>query len=129
MPLPVDLKITAESLSPWRGGETEGLQRLEQHLTDQVSLDFTWVMLVALGELKLVSSFYVWFCLDLEKLLSCRVLFQLWLSFPLPGLSSWQPSLPWCQLLLSRCFTHSQFHKVEKIFSAVLLDLESCSLS
>lgn len=35
----MDLKIPAESLSPWRGGETEGLQRLEQHLTDQVSLD------------------------------------------------------------------------------------------
>ncbi|KAM6044344.1 cryptochrome-2-like isoform 1-T2 [Chlamydotis macqueenii] len=35
VPLPVDLKIPAESLSPWRGGETEGLQRLERHLTDQ----------------------------------------------------------------------------------------------
>ncbi|NWH40552.1 CRY1 protein, partial [Chloropsis hardwickii] len=35
VPLPVDLKISPESLSPWRGGETEGLQRLEQHLTDQ----------------------------------------------------------------------------------------------
>ncbi|XP_041345562.1 cryptochrome-1-like isoform X2 [Pyrgilauda ruficollis] len=35
VPLPVDLKISSESLSPWRGGETEGLQRLEQHLTDQ----------------------------------------------------------------------------------------------
>lgn len=35
VPLPMDLKIPAESLSPWRGGETEGLQRLEQHLTDQ----------------------------------------------------------------------------------------------
>ncbi|NXV53482.1 CRY1 protein, partial [Uria aalge] len=35
VPLPVDLKIPLESLSPWRGGETEGLQRLEQHLTDQ----------------------------------------------------------------------------------------------
>ncbi|NXE30268.1 CRY2 protein, partial [Ardeotis kori] len=35
VPLPVDLKIPAESPSPWRGGETEGLQRLERHLTDQ----------------------------------------------------------------------------------------------
>ncbi|NXJ84835.1 CRY1 protein, partial [Trogon melanurus] len=35
VPLPADLKIPPESLSPWRGGETEGLQRLEQHLTDQ----------------------------------------------------------------------------------------------
>ncbi|RMB99515.1 hypothetical protein DUI87_24252 [Hirundo rustica rustica] len=35
VPLPVDLKISPESLSPWRGGETEGLQRLERHLTDQ----------------------------------------------------------------------------------------------
>uniref|UniRef100_A0A8D2QIQ1 Photolyase/cryptochrome alpha/beta domain-containing protein n=1 Tax=Zonotrichia albicollis TaxID=44394 RepID=A0A8D2QIQ1_ZONAL len=35
VPLPMDLKISLESLSPWRGGETEGLQRLEQHLTDQ----------------------------------------------------------------------------------------------
>ncbi|XP_069731935.1 cryptochrome-1-like isoform X2 [Phaenicophaeus curvirostris] len=35
VPLPVDLKIPSESLSPWRGGETEGLRRLEQHLTDQ----------------------------------------------------------------------------------------------
>lgn len=39
VPLPVDLEISPESLSPWRGGETEGLQRLEQHLTDQVSPD------------------------------------------------------------------------------------------
>ncbi|XP_061869497.1 cryptochrome-2 isoform X2 [Colius striatus] len=35
VPLPVDLNIPLESLSPWKGGETEGLQRLEQHLTDQ----------------------------------------------------------------------------------------------
>lgn len=77
MPLPKDLEIPLESLSPWRGGETEGLQRLEQHLTDQVSLDFTWVMLVAQGGLGLASSFYVWLCPNLEKLLSCGVLFQL----------------------------------------------------
>lgn len=55
MPLPADLEIPPRSLSPWRGGETEGLRRLEQHLTDQVSLDFTWVMLVASGGLRLVS--------------------------------------------------------------------------
>uniref|UniRef100_A0A8C0I8C7 Photolyase/cryptochrome alpha/beta domain-containing protein n=1 Tax=Bubo bubo TaxID=30461 RepID=A0A8C0I8C7_BUBBB len=55
-PLPVDLKIPPKSLSPWRGGETEGLQRLEQHLTDQVSLDFTWVMMVVLDGLSLVST-------------------------------------------------------------------------
>uniref|UniRef100_A0A8D0EZE3 Photolyase/cryptochrome alpha/beta domain-containing protein n=1 Tax=Strix occidentalis caurina TaxID=311401 RepID=A0A8D0EZE3_STROC len=55
-PLPVDLKIPPKSLSPWRGGETKGLQRLEQHLTDQVSLDFTWVMMVALDGLSLVST-------------------------------------------------------------------------
>ncbi|KAM7032488.1 cryptochrome-1-like isoform 1-T1 [Acridotheres tristis] len=35
VPLPVDLKISPENHSPWKGGETEGLQRLEQHLTDQ----------------------------------------------------------------------------------------------
>nr|XP_038024384.1 cryptochrome-1-like isoform X4 [Anas platyrhynchos] len=35
VPLPADLKIPPESISPWRGGETEGLQRLEQHLADQ----------------------------------------------------------------------------------------------
>ncbi|KAM9217217.1 cryptochrome-1-like [Leptosomus discolor] len=35
VPLPVDLKIPLKNLSPWRGGETEGLQRLEQHLMDQ----------------------------------------------------------------------------------------------
>ncbi|XP_068020794.1 cryptochrome-1-like isoform X2 [Melanerpes formicivorus] len=35
VPLPVDLKMPPESLSPWRGGETAGLQRLEQHLADQ----------------------------------------------------------------------------------------------
>ncbi|NXI52898.1 CRY1 protein, partial [Chloroceryle aenea] len=35
VPLPVDLKLPQENLSPWRGGETEGLQRLEKHLTDQ----------------------------------------------------------------------------------------------
>ncbi|NWR95761.1 CRY1 protein, partial [Furnarius figulus] len=35
VPLPVDLKISEESLSPWKGGETEGLRRLEQHLADQ----------------------------------------------------------------------------------------------
>ncbi|KFQ54159.1 Cryptochrome-1, partial [Nestor notabilis] len=35
VPLPGDLKIPQESFSPWKGGETEGLQRLEQHLTDQ----------------------------------------------------------------------------------------------
>lgn len=44
VPLPVDLKIPLESLSPWRGGETEGLQRLEQHLTDQVSPEATQVV-------------------------------------------------------------------------------------
>lgn len=36
VPLPTDLKIPPESISPWRGGESEGLQRLEQHLADQV---------------------------------------------------------------------------------------------
>lgn len=35
VPLPTDLKIPPESISPWRGGESEGLQRLEQHLADQ----------------------------------------------------------------------------------------------
>ncbi|NXI34715.1 CRY1 protein, partial [Galbula dea] len=35
VPLPGDLELTPESPSPWRGGETEGLQRLEQHLTEQ----------------------------------------------------------------------------------------------
>uniref|UniRef100_A0A8C4IXK0 Cryptochrome-1-like n=1 Tax=Dromaius novaehollandiae TaxID=8790 RepID=A0A8C4IXK0_DRONO len=35
VPLPVDLKIPTECLSPWKGGETEGLQRLEQHLMNQ----------------------------------------------------------------------------------------------
>lgn len=54
VPLPVDLKISPESLSPWRGGETEGLQRLEQHLTDQVSPDGTQV--VVPGGLRSVSS-------------------------------------------------------------------------
>lgn len=63
MPLPADLKIPPESISPWRGGETEGLQRLEQHLADQVSLDLTWVMLVAVGGLRSVLS----------SLLSCVV--------------------------------------------------------
>lgn len=56
MPLPADLKIPPESISPWRGGETEGLQRLEQHLADQVSLDLMWVMLVAVGGLRSVLS-------------------------------------------------------------------------
>lgn len=37
----MDLKISPENPSPWRGGESEGLQRLEQHLTDQVSPDGT----------------------------------------------------------------------------------------
>ncbi|XP_024073555.1 cryptochrome-1-like [Terrapene carolina triunguis] len=35
VPLPEDLEIPRESQSPWRGGETEGLQRLEQHLKNQ----------------------------------------------------------------------------------------------
>ncbi|NWQ83493.1 CRY1 protein, partial [Columbina picui] len=35
VPVPADLGIPLQSLSPWRGGETEGLRRLEQHLTDQ----------------------------------------------------------------------------------------------
>uniref|UniRef100_A0A8C2Y9J2 Cryptochrome-1-like n=1 Tax=Coturnix japonica TaxID=93934 RepID=A0A8C2Y9J2_COTJA len=35
VPLPTDLKIPPESISPWRGGESEGLHRLEQHLADQ----------------------------------------------------------------------------------------------
>ncbi|XP_065603577.1 cryptochrome-1-like isoform X2 [Cyrtonyx montezumae] len=35
IPLPTDLKIPPESISPWRGGESEGLQRLEQHLANQ----------------------------------------------------------------------------------------------
>uniref|UniRef100_A0A8C3LCD2 Photolyase/cryptochrome alpha/beta domain-containing protein n=1 Tax=Chrysolophus pictus TaxID=9089 RepID=A0A8C3LCD2_CHRPC len=35
VPLPTDLKIPPESISPWRGGESEGLQRLEQHLANQ----------------------------------------------------------------------------------------------
>ncbi|XP_030329348.1 cryptochrome-2-like [Strigops habroptila] len=35
VPLPGDLKIPQESFSPWRGRETEGLQCLQQHLTDQ----------------------------------------------------------------------------------------------
>lgn len=55
VPVPADLEIPPQSLSPWRGGETEGLRRLEQHLTDQVSPDFPWVMLVAAGGLRLVS--------------------------------------------------------------------------
>lgn len=82
-------------------------------------------MLVARGGLRLVSSFNVWLCLDLEKLLS---LFQLQLRFSPLGFSSWQPSLPWCRPLLSGCFTRSQFRKVEKIFNVVLLDQESSSL-
>lgn len=57
MPLPADLKIPPESISPWRGGETEGLQCLEQHLADQVSLDLTWVIPVAVGGLRSVLSF------------------------------------------------------------------------
>ncbi|NXD88195.1 CRY1 protein, partial [Halcyon senegalensis] len=64
VPLPVDLKMPLENLSPWRGGETEGLQRLEQHLTDQVSPYCTWVLLVALAGLSLVSSSYM--CLSPE---------------------------------------------------------------
>uniref|UniRef100_A0A8D0L628 Photolyase/cryptochrome alpha/beta domain-containing protein n=1 Tax=Sphenodon punctatus TaxID=8508 RepID=A0A8D0L628_SPHPU len=35
VPLPEDLEIPKESPSPWRGGETSGLQRLEQHLQNQ----------------------------------------------------------------------------------------------
>ncbi|XP_054032214.1 cryptochrome-1-like [Dryobates pubescens] len=35
VPLPGDLQMPPESLSPWRGGETAGLRRLEQHLADQ----------------------------------------------------------------------------------------------
>uniref|UniRef100_A0A8C3XUJ5 Photolyase/cryptochrome alpha/beta domain-containing protein n=1 Tax=Chelydra serpentina TaxID=8475 RepID=A0A8C3XUJ5_CHESE len=35
VPLPEDLEIPRESQSPWRGGGTEGLQRLEQHLKNQ----------------------------------------------------------------------------------------------
>nr|6PTZ_A Chain A, Cryptochrome-1 [Columba livia] len=35
VPVPADLEIPPQSLSPWTGGETEGLRRLEQHLTDQ----------------------------------------------------------------------------------------------
>ncbi|NXA43208.1 CRY1 protein, partial [Eudromia elegans] len=35
VPLPADLNIPMESLSPWKGGETEGLQRLERHLMNQ----------------------------------------------------------------------------------------------
>ncbi|XP_050812186.1 cryptochrome-1-like isoform X2 [Gopherus flavomarginatus] len=35
VPLPEDLEISRDSQSPWRGGETEGLQRLEQHLKNQ----------------------------------------------------------------------------------------------
>ncbi|KAK2526598.1 cryptochrome-1 [Columba guinea] len=35
VPVPADLEIPPQSPSPWRGGETEGLRRLEQHLTDQ----------------------------------------------------------------------------------------------
>ncbi|KAM9148517.1 cryptochrome-1-like isoform 2-T4 [Pangshura tecta] len=35
VPLPEDLEIPRDPQSPWRGGETEGLQRLEQHLKNQ----------------------------------------------------------------------------------------------
>lgn len=56
VPLPMDLKISPENPSPWRGGESEGLQRLEQHLTDQVSPDGTQGMVVAPGGLRSVPS-------------------------------------------------------------------------
>nr|XP_006115758.1 cryptochrome-1 isoform X1 [Pelodiscus sinensis]XP_025036834.1 cryptochrome-1 isoform X1 [Pelodiscus sinensis] len=35
VPRPEDLGIPQQSQSPWRGGESEGLQRLEQHLKNQ----------------------------------------------------------------------------------------------
>nr|XP_060628469.1 cryptochrome-2-like [Anolis sagrei ordinatus] len=35
VPLPENLGISKEYLSPWRGGETTGLQRLEEHMKNQ----------------------------------------------------------------------------------------------
>lgn len=123
VPVPADLEIPPQSLSPWTGGETEGLRRLEQHLTDQVSPDCTWVMLVAAGGLGLVSP-----SLPLRVVVSgpreaARPWSPgpAWLSSSPPGLSSWQPGLA---LLLAACkqmFSCSQFCEVDKIFSAVLL--------
>lgn len=37
LPIPEDLGISKEYLSPWRGGETAGLLRLKEHLKNQVS--------------------------------------------------------------------------------------------